>query len=104
MFGLPDDTEEIIKKTIQYSKFLPNQLVQFSVFTPYPGTPSHNELSDKIIVQELEKYNQYNLIYKHKFLNNEMIIKLKNIGYRKFYLNLRNLFVIFLSLTSFFRK
>jgi len=104
MFGLPDDTEEIIKKTIQYSKFLPNQLVQFSIFTPYPGTPSYNELSDKIIVQKLEEYNQYNLVYKHKFLNKEMIIKLKNIGYRKFYLNLRNLFVIFLSLTSFFRK
>ena len=38
MFGNPEDSVETIKKTIQYSKFLPNQLVQYSVFTPYPGS------------------------------------------------------------------
>ena len=104
MFGNPDDNEETIKKTIQYSKFLPNQLVQFSVFTPYPGTPVYKEFKDKIIINEYEKFNQYNLVYKHKYLNNEIISKLKNLGYRKFYSDIRNLFVVFLSLISFFRK
>ena len=104
MFGNPDDDEETIKKTIQYSKFLPNQLVQFSVFTPYPGTPVYNEFKDKIIANDFEKFNQYNLVYKHKYLNNETITKLKNLGYRKFYLDIRNLLVVFLALTSFLRK
>ena len=104
MFGNPTDSVETIKKTIEYSKFLPNQLVQFSVFTPYPGTPAYDEFKNKIVVQKFEKYNQYNLVYKHKSLNNDIIIKLKNLGYKKFYSDIRNLFVIFLSLTSFLRK
>jgi len=104
MFGNPEDSVETIKKTIEYSKFLPNQLVQFSVFTPYPGTPAYNEFKNKIVVHKFEKYNQYNLVYEHKSLNNDIIIKLKNLGYKKFYSDIRNLFVIFLSLTSFLRK
>jgi len=104
MFGNPEDSVETIKKTIEYSKFLPNQLVQFSVFTPYPGTPAYNEFKNKIVVHKFEKYNQYNLVYEHKSLNNDMIVKLKNFGYKKFYSDIRNLFVIFLSLTSFLRK
>ena len=104
MFGNPEDSVETIKKTIEYSKFLPNQLVQFSVFTPYPGTPAYNEFKNRIVVHKFEKYNQYNLVYEHKSLNNDMIIKLKNFGYKKFYSDIRNLFVIFLSLTSFLRK
>ena len=35
----PEDDEKTIKNTIDYSIKLPNQLVQYSVFTPYPGTP-----------------------------------------------------------------
>ena len=104
MLGNPEDSVETIKKTIEYSKFLPNQLVQFSVFTPYPGTPAYKEFENKIVVSEFEKFNQYNLVYKHKSLNNDIIIKLKNLGYKKFYSDIRNLFVIFLSLTSFLRQ
>ena len=63
-----------------------------------------NEFKDKIIVTEFEKYNQYNLVYNHKSLNNDIIIKLKNLGYRKFYSDIRNLYVVFLSFISFFRK
>jgi len=60
---------------------------------------------DKIeTANEFEKFNQYNLVYKHRSLNNESIIRLKNFGYKKFYSDIRNLFVVFLSFTSFFRK
>ena len=104
MLANPDDSVETIKDTIKYSKFLPNQLVQFSVFTPYPGTPAYSEFKDKIIVQDFEKFNQYNLVYKHKSLGNDILIQLKNLGYRKFYFDIRNFYIIFLSLISFLRK
>ena len=55
------------------------------------------EFKNKIVVRKFEKYNQYNLVYNHKSLNNDIIIKLKNLGYRKFYSDIRNLFVVFLS-------
>ena len=48
-FGNPDDDEGTIKNTIDYSLTLPNQLVQYSVFTPYPGTPIHKTYENKIV-------------------------------------------------------
>ena len=62
MFSQPDDNEETIKRTIDYSLSLPNQLVQYSVFTPYPGTPIYKAYEDKIIEKKYEKFNQYNLV------------------------------------------
>ena len=103
MFGQPDDNEETIKRTIDYSLSLPNQLVQYSVFTPYPGTPIYKAYEDKIIEKKYEKFNQYNLVYQHKNLENSDIIKLKNYGYQKFYSNFKNLTTVLKSFSSLLR-
>ena len=104
MFGNPDDTEETIKNTIDYSLELPNQLAQYSVFTPYPGTPIFKTYENKIIVKKYEKFNQYNLVYEHKNLNDSKIIKLKNHGYRKFYFNSKKILIVIKTFMSLFRK
>ena len=101
MFGNPGDNEATIKKTIDYSSFLPNQFVQYSVFTPYPGTPVYSLYENKIIEKRYEKFNQYNLIYKHENLDNDEITKLKNYAYRKFYFNLKRFPIVFKSISSF---
>ena len=85
MFGNPEDTELSIKNTIEYSMKLSNQLVQYSVFTPYPGTPIFNEYKNKITENKYEQFNQYNLTFKHDNLDNNKIKYLKNYGYKKFY-------------------
>ena len=94
MFGNPEDTEESVKNTINYSMLLSNQLVQYSVFTPYPGTPIFSNYKDKITETKYEQFNQYNLIFKHKNLDNIKIKNLKNYGYKKFYLRIKNLPII----------
>ncbi len=99
MFGNPEDTELSIKNTIEYSMKLSNQLVQYSVFTPYPGTPIFNEYENKITENKYEQFNQYNLTFKHDNLDNNKIKYLKNYGYKKFYFRLKNLPII---LRSFF--
>ena len=104
MFGNPDDDESTIMNTIDYSLSLPNQLVQYSVFTPYPGTPIYKAYENKIVEKNLERFNQYNLVYDHKNLNNSNITKLKNLGYRKFYFNFKNLFTVLKSFSSLVRK
>tara|TARA_B100001029_G_C15034959_1_gene439508 strand:+ start:186 stop:1547 length:1362 start_codon:yes stop_codon:yes gene_type:complete len=103
MFGNPGDDESTIKNTIDYSMSLPNQLVQYSVFTPYPGTPIYKHYENKIVEKNFEKFNQYNLIYKHEKLNNSDLIRLKNLGYRKFYFNLKNSLTVFKSFLSLVR-
>jgi len=103
MFGNPDDDEDTIKNTIEYSMQLPNQLVQYSVFTPYPGTPIFKLYENKISENNLERFNQYNLVYEHKHLDNKKILKLKNYGYKKFYFNYRRFFTVLKSFSSFLR-
>ncbi len=100
MFGNPGDNETTIKKTIEYSAFLPNQFVQYSVFTPYPGTPIYSLYEKKVVETKYEKFNQYNLIYKHENLDNLKITKLKNFAYRKFYLRPSKFKIIAKSLLS----
>ena len=88
MFGNPEDDENTIKNTINYSMQLPNQLVQYSVFTPYPGTPSFEEYKNKIIVNKFEKYDQHNLIYEHKVLSQKNIRYLLGKAYTLYYARL----------------
>ena len=103
MFGNPEDNEKTIKHTIEYSLKLPHQLVQYSVFTPYPGTPIYSFYKDKIKEKKLEKFNQYNLIFDHKNLDNEKITKLKNYAYKRFYFRFKNIPIIFKSFLSLIR-
>ena len=103
MFGNPGDDESTIRNTIDYSLSLPNQLVQYSVFTPYPGTPIYKHYENRITETSYEKFNQYNLIYSHEKLNNSDLTRLKNFGYRKFYFNLKNSLTVFKSFLSLVR-
>ena len=94
IIGNPEDTKDTILKSIEYSKYLPSLYSQFSVFTPYPGTPAYNEFSSIITENKLENFNQYNLTFKHKNLTKKDISDLKSLAYFKFYLNFKKIFQI----------
>ena len=56
--------EEIIKETIKYAQILPSLNAQFSIFTPYPGTPIFEQYKDLITEKKLENFNQFiSIIY-----------------------------------------
>ena len=88
------DTIETIEASINYSKYLPSLYSQFSVFTPYPGTPVYKEFENNINETKLENFNQYNLVFKHKNLNINDIEQLKSKAYFKFYFNFKKIFQI----------
>ena len=46
IIGLPSDTEATYKKTVKYAQTINSSYAQFSVFTPYPGTPVFTEYKD----------------------------------------------------------
>ena len=94
IIGNPEDTKDTILKSIEYSKYLPSLYSQFSVFTPYPGTPAYNEFRNIITENKLENFNQYNLTFKHKNLTKKDISDLKSLAYLKFYLNFKKIFQI----------
>ena len=82
ILGLPTDTFESMKATIQYSRKIPSTLAQFSVFTPYPGTPAFKDFD--ITEKKLENFTQWDLVYRSDF-DQEMLQKLLNEANQTFY-------------------
>ena len=89
ILGFPTDKEETMDNTINYAKKLNTTYAQFSVWTPYPGTPIYNEYKDKIITNTYEECDQYNLIYKHNCLNKNIVRKYLDKAYRTYYFRIR---------------
>ena len=89
ILGYFTDSPETIEQTIQYAKSLNTFGAQFTIATPYPGTPWHSDLSKQNDVYQLDpdfgQYNQYSLVYKHPNLSKEQVDSLKEKAYRKYY-------------------
>ena len=94
IIGNPEDTRDTIIKSIEYSKYLPSLYTQFSVFTPYPGTPVYADFENIITEKKFEKFNQYNLTFSHKNLSKKDILDLKNLAYFKYYFNPKKIYEI----------
>ena len=94
IIGNPEDTKDTIIQSVEYAKYLPSLYSQFSVFTPYPGTPAYNEFKDIITETKLENFNQYNLTFNHKNLGKEDVNYLKSLAYFKYYFNIKKIFQI----------
>ncbi len=60
-FGLPGETKDTIKKTIDFACSLDPDSVQFSIITPFPGSRYYEELNSKgyIINKNWEDYTGY---------------------------------------------
>ena len=61
----PTDNYQTCMETIEYACNLDLSVAQFSIFTPYPGTPFYEENIHLIDEDRYENFNQYNLVYSH---------------------------------------
>jgi len=86
ILGFPTDNKNSMDKTITYAKKLNTTYAQFSVWTPYPGTPVYMEHKGKMLTEKFEDYDQYNLIYEHKTLDKKTVRKFLSKAYNKYYL------------------
>ena len=85
IIGFPTDNEESIMKTIDYAKKLNATFSQFSVWTPYPGTPVFKEYANKITAQNYEEFDQYHLVFKHNVLSQKKIREMLGKTYTMYY-------------------
>ena len=92
IIGFPTDDENSIMKTINYAKKLNTTFAQFSVWTPYPGTPVFKEYEDRITAKYYEEFDQYNLVFKHNILSSKKIRDLLGKTYTLYYLRIQWLF------------
>tara|TARA_Y100001968_G_scaffold330638_1_gene383050 strand:+ start:6461 stop:7828 length:1368 start_codon:yes stop_codon:yes gene_type:complete len=96
ILGLEDDTYESCLETIEYSRKLNTFMARYSVATAYPGTSYFEDLDkdSRITEKDLSKYNQQNLVFKHKNLSNNEIKKLISKAYKKYYIRPRIFFML----------
>lgn len=97
ILGLPSDTEDIFLKTLNYAKKICSSYAQFSVFTPYPGTPIFEKYKSKINTNLYEDFNQWQLIFDHPNFTKKQVRKLLSYAYRSYYTNPKWILKKFLS-------
>jgi radical SAM superfamily enzyme YgiQ (UPF0313 family) len=90
LFGLPGDTEESIKDTINYAVELNTHMARFGTVCAYPGTKFYEELKNKggLTEDDFEKFDSYTLVFKLDHLSAGQIADLLNLANRRFYIRL----------------
>lgn len=106
MLGLPGENKELAEKTINFANEIPLDFAKFAIFIPFPGCEIFNNLVDKGILnlekikrQDWIKFSPYNpnpssVIYCPDKITKKELLKLREKGHRKFYLNPKNIYNI----------
>jgi len=90
MIGLPGETKETMRDTIEFAKKLPLDLAKMSILIPLPATPIFEEWDKKgyIKTKDWEKFSFHSApveIYDHPNLPWDTIIEYYNKFYHEFY-------------------
>jgi anaerobic magnesium-protoporphyrin IX monomethyl ester cyclase len=94
IIGCPADTVESIKKTIRYARALSPRYAQFTLLTPYPGTPFYNEALAQGLIEEKDwtKFTIVDPTIKHPSISARKLKRYVNWAYVSFYLRPRYIF------------
>ena len=91
LIGLPGETPELAKKTVQHAIELDPDYAQFTLVCPYPGTKLAKEIDQgkwgKYITKDLEEYQCWNVTWLPEGYKNPKELKdMERYAFRKFYL------------------
>ena len=91
LIGLPGETPELAKRTIQNAIDLDPDYAQFTLVCPYPGTKLAKEIEQgkwgKFITRDLEEYQCWNVTWLPEGYKNPKELKdMERYAFRKFYL------------------
>ncbi len=89
ILGYPGETEEDMNKTIKFSTKLDSDYCQYSILTPFPGTPIYNDLLEKNLIDN-DEWNKYTVLkpilkYSEIGLSKKMVERKLATAYLKFY-------------------
>jgi anaerobic magnesium-protoporphyrin IX monomethyl ester cyclase len=108
IFGYPGETLAEMRKTVAFSTHLGLDYAQYSILTPYPGTPIHADLQAKGLLSAID-YDHYTVLepiidYERLGLSGRKVQKMLNAAYLRFYLRpgyiLRHPFVLRMGLRA----
>ena len=87
VFGFDTDTKEVFDDTLAMIKNLKIDIVDFLVFTPFPGTPLFNELEkeNRILTKKWSRYNMKNVVFKPRNMTPQELLRGIRNMYNEFY-------------------
>ena len=87
ILGAYNDTQETLNGSIEYLKKLNPHLAQFSILTPYPGTPIYNRFlaENRIISFNWSDYTCEKPVFDHPIMDNDYIQKRFYDAYFEYY-------------------
>jgi anaerobic magnesium-protoporphyrin IX monomethyl ester cyclase len=87
VIGIPGETREDIEKTIDFAIELDPEWVQFTICTPYPGTPLYDYARDNDLLgtDDWGEYTVMNPVMKHPTISQREMKKLLRKAYIRFY-------------------
>jgi len=86
MMGEISETREEVQNTIDYAKELGIEYAQFSILTPFPGTKLYEQVKERILTRDWDKYDGAHAVLKLDNLLPQEIEGLLEKAYRQFYL------------------
>ena len=92
MIGLPGETPELAKQTVQNAIDLDPDTAQFSIATPYPGTQLYKEIKEgkwgKFLTEDLKNYSGSAAVtwLPFGYSSPEELKKMQSYAFRRFYL------------------
>ncbi len=88
MFGNPGETEETIKRTINFAIEMDSDEAQFNIVTAYPGTELFSWAEEKgcLLTKDWSKYNMSEINIIVPTLDERILKKYYKLSHRKFYL------------------
>lgn len=94
IIGMENDTENIVRQTIDYAKKLNTLVAQFTISTPFPGTMFFEQMKKEGRIESFDwkDYDTYNPVFRHKFLSPEDMLKLKEQAFVGYYFRPKYLF------------
>lgn len=103
MFGNPGETEETMKKTIDFAIELGLDLAIFNITTPYPGTAMYKWAKESgcLVTEDWTKYDLSTVVMHLPTVTPEKIEEFYKIAYRRFYLRPSYIIRKILSIRSF---
>jgi radical SAM superfamily enzyme YgiQ (UPF0313 family) len=87
VFGFDTDTKDVFNDTLAMIKELKLDVVDFLVFTPFPGTPLFNKLEEegRILTKDWSKYNMKTVVFEPKNMTSADLLQGIKKMYKEFY-------------------
>mgnify|MGYP006439868305 CR=1 FL=1 len=88
IIGHEEETAETMQETVDFAKWMDVDLFQLNVMTPYPGTQLFKELKleGKLIHEEYHRYGQNEIVFRLKNIEHQEVYAFEKEAFRQFYL------------------